>query len=75
MSPVEKALVIAEHALDNGDLSLAIGALEGLSGDPLATAASWLDDARARQTAERAMAILHVQALSQLSPAAKDSGP
>ncbi len=60
----------AETSLKAGDLMAAVEELEGLKGAaPAAAAAPWLKAARARLTAERAMATLHVHAVSLLVPA------
>lgn len=58
----------AETSLKAGDLMAAVKTLEGLSGAPGEAAAPWLEGARARLAAERAMATLHVIAVSLLSP-------
>lgn len=68
---VDAALVKAEAALAGGDLMTAVRMLEGLEGDAAKVAAKWLDDARARVVAERAMAMLHVLAISLMNPSAK----
>jgi len=68
---VDAILSRAEDALNTGDLMAAVQQMEALQGDAATAAARWLDDARARVTAERAMAMLHVYAVSLMSPSAK----
>ena len=57
-----------EASLAAGDLKESVAALEGLRGPAAAAAAPWLADARARLTAERVKAMLHVFAVSLLGP-------
>ena len=66
---VDAVVARAETSLEAGDLMAAVEELEGLAGPPGAAAAPWLRGARARLAAERAMATLHVQAVSLLVPA------
>lgn len=65
--PVDAALARAESALAQADLEVAVEAAASLEGKPGAAIAPWLDDARARLEAERAMAALHVHAVSLLA--------
>ncbi len=60
----------AEARLRAGDLKGAIDALEGLSSHAKAArvAATWMKDAKARVFAERAVATLHIHAVSLLAP-------
>ena len=69
LNSVDAVVARAETSLKAGDLMAAVEELEGLAGPPGATAAPWLRGARARLAAERAMATLHVQAVSLLVPA------
>lgn len=64
-------LAKAEAAVRDGDLIGAVKTLEGLKDGPAEAAASWLKQARARVLAERAMAVLHVQTVSLITPTAK----
>ncbi len=68
---VDALVAHAETRLKAGDLAGAVKALDGLAGDKKAAAAAeaWLADAKARLTAERAVASLHLHAVSRLSPA------
>lgn len=69
----EGAVAQAEQLLDQGDLKAAVNVLEGLSPKLDANAKKvldpWLDDANARLAAERALATLHVRAISALGEA------
>ncbi len=79
---IDAIVARAEARLREGDLQAAVKSLEGLSanaqGDTkantkanaraLAQAAPWLKDAKARVVAERAVATLHVYAISLLAP-------
>ena len=69
LNSVDAVVARAETSLKAGDLMAAVEELGGLAGPPGATAAPWLRGARARLAAERAMATLHVQAVSLLAPA------
>jgi hypothetical protein len=64
---VDAAIARAEGNLAAGDLIAAVKELESLEGPPAEAAAAWLGDARARVAAERAMALLHVHAMSLMS--------
>jgi len=68
---VDRIVARAEARLKSGDLVGAVKAVEGLAANKNASAAaeSWLADAKARVTAERAVASLHVHAVSLLTPA------
>lgn len=66
---IDATLATAERALKEGDLIAAVDALSGLSGHTAAAAQPWLDQARSRIAVERALAALHVQAISRLAPA------
>jgi len=63
----------AGTALAAGDLAAAVETVEGLSGAGAEAAAPWLKLARARLAADRAVAALHLFAISRLVPE-KDSG-
>ncbi len=69
LNSVDAVVARAETSLKAGDLMAAVEELEGLAGPPGAVAAPWLRGAQARLAAERAMATLHVQAVSLLVPA------
>ena len=69
LNSVDAVVARAETSLKAGDLMAAVEELEGLAGPPGAAAAPWLRGAQARLAAERAMATLHVQAVSLLVPA------
>jgi hypothetical protein len=74
---VEGLVAQAEHRLQAGDLAGAVSALEGLgklSADAAAAAASWLGRAKIRAAAERALAALHIHAVSQLDAARASKG-
>jgi len=69
---VEALVAQTEARLKAGDLIAAVkaaGELEGLSPPAHDAVASWLTRAKARLAAERALASLHVHAVSLLSPA------
>ncbi len=66
---LDATLATAEASLGAGDLGAAIGLMAGLEGAPARAAAPWIKDARIRLAAERAMAGLHVTAVSLLKPA------
>jgi hypothetical protein len=59
----------AETALDGGDLQAAVTALERLDGAPAQAAADWLQQARARLAAERALSTLQQRAIARLATA------
>ncbi len=67
----DAALDQAEAALAAGELATAIKAVESLGSAAAEAARPWLDDARARAAAERALATLHIHTVSLLSPAGK----
>ena len=66
---VEGDIAGAEYALRAGDLKAALEALDGLGGAAAEAGADWMAGARARVTAERALAALHVHAVALLAPA------
>ena len=68
---IDGAVATAERAVGDGDLMGAITALQALEGDAAEAAAPWLADARARIMAERSMVVLHVHAVSLMSPVGK----
>jgi uroporphyrinogen-III synthase len=59
----------AETALDGGDLQAAVTVLERLDGAPAQAAADWLQHARARLAADRALATLQQRAIARLATA------
>ncbi len=63
----DSVLARAETGLKKGDLMAAVKALEGLDGSSAEAAAPWLAGARSRLAAEKAMASLHVIAISLLT--------
>ncbi len=67
---IDAMVARAEARLREGDLQAAVKSLEGLSANTkaLAQAAPWLKDAKARVMAKRAVATLHVYAISLLAP-------
>lgn len=65
----ERAVAIAEAALELGELNEAVKALSELQGAPAEAAAAWLGDASARVNAEAALEALHRHALAVLSAA------
>lgn len=68
-----KAVVArGEARLEAGDLKGAVAELNALAGPPRAAAQTWLDDARARLTAERALKDLHAHVVGQI---AQGDGP
>jgi len=67
----EALIARAEAAMQVGDLAGAVKALEGLQGDAAEAMGDWLKQARQRLLAERAMAVLHVHAVSLIAPAGK----
>ena len=68
-APIDAMVAKAESHLKAGDLKAAVMAVEGLSvNDKAAAVASpWLAAAKARLDADRAIASLHIHALSQLT--------
>jgi hypothetical protein len=58
-----------EASLTGGDLDAAVSTMAGLTGASAAAAKPWLDRARARLAAERALVTLHVLAMSRVGPA------
>ncbi|MBL6928401.1 MAG: uroporphyrinogen-III synthase [Rhodospirillales bacterium] len=68
---IDGAVAAAERAVGEGDLMGAVAALQSLKGAAAEAAAPWLADARARTIAERSMVVLHVHAVSLMSPAGK----
>lgn len=66
---VERAVAVAEAALELGELPDAVEALSALSGAPAEAAAAWLGDAHARVEAEAALEDLHSHALAVLARA------
>jgi hypothetical protein len=66
---VDAILVRAETALDAGDLSGALSALEELSGPPADRAADWIAAAKARLTVDDAVSKLRGAALSSVAKA------
>ena len=68
---IDSIVAGVEADLKTGDLITAIEALESLSGPPAEAAAKWLAGARSRGAVERALAALHVFAISTLKPAAE----
>ncbi|WP_316976043.1 uroporphyrinogen-III synthase [Shumkonia mesophila] len=67
----EALIARAEAAMQGGDLAGAVKALEGLEGAAAEAMGDWLKQARQRLLAERAMAVLHVHAVSLIAPAGK----
>ena len=63
---VESLLAGAEAALGDGNLEAALQKLKGLDGIAAEAAADWLDDARARLAADRAVAALTDRAIAVL---------
>lgn len=66
---VERAVAIADAALELGELAEAVKALGTLQGGAGDAAAAWLGDASARVNAEAALEDLHSHALAVLSAA------
>jgi len=64
---VDRALAVADKALQAGNLEKAIAALSSLQGSPGDAAAAWLGDARARFDAETALDALYNQALAAMA--------
>jgi hypothetical protein len=69
-APTDAMVADAESRLKAGDLKAAVTAVESLSVNDKAAAVanSWLVAAKARLTADRAIASLHIHAISQLTP-------
>lgn len=65
----DAALSEAETALQSGDLAGAVKALESLQGQAADVASAWLEDARNRLAAEKALADLRMAAIAQLDAA------
>jgi uroporphyrinogen-III synthase len=65
----DAVLAEAERFLKANDLLACVQALERLTGDSAQAAAPWLKGALARVAVERALAALHVHAISLLAPA------
>lgn len=66
---VERAVAVAEAALELGELGEAVQVLSEVQGAPGEAAAAWLGDAHARLDAEAALEDLHRHALTVLSAA------
>lgn len=66
---IERAVAIADAALELGELAEAVKALSTLQGGAGDAAAAWLGDASARVNAEAALEDLHSHALAVLSAA------
>ena len=64
--PVERAIAMAEAALEVGALSEAVQAVASIEGDAGSVAAPWLGDAGARLLAQSTLKALNNYALSQL---------
>ena len=67
--PVERALALADSALQVGALDEAVVAIKALEGDAGALAAPWLGDSDARLMAAGALEILNNHALAKLGAA------
>jgi hypothetical protein len=69
-APTDAMVADAESRLKAGDLKAAVTAVESLSVNDKAAAVanSWLVAAKARLAADRAIASLHIHAISQLTP-------
>ncbi|MDH5188456.1 MAG: mitofilin family membrane protein [Rhodospirillaceae bacterium] len=67
--PVERALALAEAALDVGALDEAVDAMKALEGNAGALAAPWLGDSDARLMAALALETLNNHALARLGAA------
>ena len=65
---VDAAVAKAEIAVREGNLMGAVTALQSLDGAPAEAVAPWLADAHARVIAEHSMAVLHVHAVSMMTP-------
>jgi len=66
---VDAILARAEADLEGANLMEAVDELEKLTGAPAKAATPWLNDARARLAAEKALTMLHVDAVALLKPA------
>lgn len=66
---VEAMVADADSKLEQGDLPSAVAILDGLPEASQKAATDWLTAARARLAVEKAMATLHVHAVSLLAPA------
>lgn len=64
----EARVARAEQRLAGHDLAGAVDALSGLTGAPAKTVASWLDDARARLTMDKAIGDLSSAAIATAGP-------
>lgn len=62
----------AENRLGLDDLDGALGEMAALTGAPAAAAQDWMEKARARQAAEKALKELHLRAIGQI---AQSDGP
>lgn len=63
----EAIVARAEQRLAAGDLAAAVGEVQRLEGPAAEAAAAWLADARARLTAERALAVLDARAVAAMA--------
>ncbi|MEQ8333431.1 mitofilin family membrane protein [Nisaea sp.] len=66
---VDAILVRAETAVESGDISGAVTALEDLSGAPAERAASWIESAKARLSVDQAVRFLRGAALASVAEA------
>lgn len=66
-NPIERALAVAEMALNDNDLKTALAALDTLEGTEGEAARTWRDNARARVEIREAMDVLHNHALTALA--------
>jgi len=64
---LDRAIAVAEAALQMGDLKAAVEPLSTLQGKPAEAVAAWLGDANARLDVEAALESLYNQALSALA--------
>jgi len=69
-SDVQSIVARTEGVLKTADLPAAIKSLNTLPENSKAVAADWIRAAKARVTAERAIAVLHVYAVAYMAPAA-----
>jgi len=65
--PIERALAVAEQALNKNDLKTAVAALSGLNGAEAQAALGWLNAARARVAVLDGVQSLQAMALAALS--------